>query len=73
MVLKVAAENGMGLALLPHYLGDSSELLQRHPTTINELTTGLWLLTHPDLTRSAKVNAFMDYFTDALGRDLVIT
>jgi DNA-binding transcriptional LysR family regulator len=72
IALKVAAENGMGLALLPHYLGDSSDLLQRHPTAIDELTTGLWLLTHPDLTRSAKVNAFIDYFTDALNRDLVI-
>lgn len=72
IALKVAAENGMGLALLPHYLGDSSDLLQRHPTPIDELTTGLWLITHPDLTRSAKINAFMDYFTDALGSDLVI-
>ena len=71
IALKVAAENGMGLTLLPHYLGDSSDLLQRHPTPITELTTGLWLLTHPDLTRSAKVNAFMDHFAEALSRDFV--
>ena len=70
--LKVAAENGMGLALLPHYLGDSSPLLQRLEVPTEELTTGLWLLTHPDLVRSARVNAFMDHFGDALAEDSLV-
>ena len=72
VALKVAAENGMGLALLPHYLGNSSQLLQRIPTSVSELTTGLWLLTHPDLFRSAKVHAFMDHFEQAIKNDAVI-
>lgn len=63
---RVAAENGMGLALLPHYLGESSSLLQALVVSISELTTGLWLLTHPDLIRSARVHAFMDHFEQAL-------
>ena len=67
--LKIAAENGMGLALLPHYLGESSPQLQRLPAPTEELTTGLWLLTHPDLVRSARVNAFMDHFIGALTDD----
>jgi len=67
--LRIAAENGMGLALLPHYLGDSSPLLQRLEVDTEELTTGLWLLTHPDLARSARVNAFMDHFGEALADD----
>lgn len=67
--LKIAAENGMGLALLPHYLGDSSPHLKRLPAPTEELTTGLWLLTHPDLVRSARVNAFMDHFIGALTDD----
>jgi DNA-binding transcriptional LysR family regulator len=67
--LKIAAENGMGLALLPHYLGDSSPLLTRVPAPTDELTTGLWLLTHPDLVRSAKVQAFMEHFENALTKN----
>ncbi|MFT5658851.1 MAG: hypothetical protein ACI9KN_002132, partial [Gammaproteobacteria bacterium] len=34
-----------------------------------ELTTGLWLLTHPDLVRSAKVQAFMEHFENALTKN----
>jgi len=54
--------------LLPHYLGDSSGLLKRLPQPLDELTTGLWLLTHPDLIRSAKVHAFMDHFAEEIGQ-----
>lgn len=66
VAIKVAAENAMGLALLPHYLGEGSSLLQPLVASISELTTGLWLLTHPDLIRSARVHAFMDHFEQAL-------
>ena len=31
------------------------------------LNTGLWLLAHPDLVRSARVHAFVDHFIAALG------
>lgn len=65
IALRVASENGMGLSLLPHYLGDSSKYLQKLPIAIEELNTGLWLITHPDLNRSAKVHAFMDHFSEA--------
>lgn len=70
--VKVAAENAMGLALLPHYLGDASPVLKRLPASTQELDTGLWLLTHPDLIRSARVNAFMDYFGEALADDSTV-
>jgi len=65
--VKVAAENSIGLALLPRLLGDGSDQLERLPLKIPELTIGLWLLTHPDLVRSARVNAFFEYFSEALG------
>ena len=64
--IRVAAENGIGLALLPCLLGDSSDRLERLPMSIPELSIGLWLLTHPDLMRSARVNAFFEYFSEAL-------
>ncbi len=51
--------------------GESSPLLQTVSAPTGELTTGLWLLTHPDLVRSARVNAFMDHFGEALAEDSV--
>ena len=66
VTLRMAAENGLGLALLPHFLGDSSDKLIRLDAQTAELTTGLWILTHPDLIRSARVHAFITHFTEAL-------
>jgi DNA-binding transcriptional LysR family regulator len=71
IALKVASENAMGLSLLPNYLGDSSEILEKLPIVVDELNTGLWLITHPDLNRSAKVHAFMDHFTETFGKSSV--
>jgi len=73
IALKIAAENGIGVALLPHYLGNASAQLRRLPISVHELTTGLWLLTHPDLFRSSKVHAFMDHFEEGIHRDLAIS
>ncbi len=66
VALCVAAEAGIGLALLPCFLGDRSSLLRQLEVPVPELTTGLWILTHPDLVRSARVNAFVEHFIEAL-------
>lgn len=63
--IRVAAEHGIGLALLPCLLGDSSSQLTRLPIATRELGIELWILTHPDLMRSARVNAFIDHFCEA--------
>jgi len=67
VALRIAAEAGIGLALLPTFLGDASQTLIRLDFPTDELTTGLWILTHPDLVRSARVHAFIDHFSEALG------
>ncbi len=67
VALRSAAEAGIGLALLPRVLGDQSASLVRVEVPIEELSTGLWLLTHPDLVRSARVHAFLEHFSAALG------
>ena len=69
--LRVAAEHGMGLALLPHYLGDASSQLTCLAAPTEELNMGLWLLTHPDLKQSARVSAFLEHFAEALAEDQV--
>ena len=66
VAMRVAAEAGIGLALLPRILGDDSANLRPVDFDTDELTIGLWLLTHPDLVRSARVNAFIEHITEAL-------
>jgi DNA-binding transcriptional LysR family regulator len=67
VAVRIVAEAGIGLALLPRFLGDASQILTRVEFPTEELTTGLWILTHPDLVRSARVHAFIDHFSEALG------
>ena len=67
VAMRIAAESGIGLALLPVFLGEASLTLVRLEAPTRELTTGLWILTHPDLVRSARVHAFVDHFSAALG------
>lgn len=67
VAIRIAAEAGIGLALLPRFLGDASQMLTRVEFPTEELTTGLWILAHPDMVRSARVHAFIDHFSVALG------
>jgi DNA-binding transcriptional LysR family regulator len=52
---------GCGAALLPCFLGDPRPELVRLAYPVAELDTGLWILTHSDLRRSARVRAFMEF------------
>jgi DNA-binding transcriptional LysR family regulator len=52
---------GVGAALLPCFLGDASSALIRLGRPLADLDLGLWILTHSDLRRSARVRAFMDF------------
>ena len=63
--VKVAAESGIGLALLPEILGDTSDKLVQLQALSPGLNTGLWLLTHPDLVRSARIHAFVEHISEA--------
>ncbi len=64
-----AALNGLGLAALPCYLGDTTPGLHRVSDPLPELATELWLLTHGDLRRTARVRTFLDFMADALARE----
>jgi DNA-binding transcriptional LysR family regulator len=52
---------GFGAALLPCFLGDSRKALVRIGQPPSDVDVGLWILTHSDLRRSARVRAFMDF------------
>src|SRR3546814_4742539 len=47
-----AARAGLGLAVLPCFLGDSDPRLQRVGDPLPVLETELWLLTHPEIGRA---------------------
>ena len=59
---------GAGLAALPCYMGDSDARLLRVHAPIEEMATALWVLTHPDLGRTARVRLLMDHVSAALRR-----
>jgi DNA-binding transcriptional LysR family regulator len=61
-----ACRAGLGLAVLPSFLGDLEVGLARIMPPQEELVSDLWLLTHPDLRRSARVRVFLDYLFGAL-------
>ncbi len=67
--LQRAALAGLGFAILPCYLGDSTPGLEKieHPE-ISALKTGVWVLSHEDLRRTARVNAFTAFASKELQR-----
>lgn len=54
-----AAATGLGRALLPDYLHRSFDL-DRQGDFIGALESEVWLLIHPDLRRTPRIQAFMD-------------
>lgn len=66
--LRDAARAGMGVTLLPCYLGDEDDQLRRAlPAPVPDARSVLWLLTHSDLKRTARIRAVMDFLATALG------
>ncbi|MGL5447231.1 MAG: LysR family transcriptional regulator [Rhabdaerophilum sp.] len=66
-----AAEDALlaniGAGILPCFMGAKSPSLVRIPLT-PKADSGLWILTHPDLKKAARVRAFLDYFGQELTR-----
>lgn len=60
-----ACRGGLGLAALPCFLGDQAAQLVRVREPLPELTVGLWLLTHRDLRRVARIRALLDHLHEA--------
>jgi DNA-binding transcriptional LysR family regulator len=64
-----AARAGVGLAALPCFLADPTPELIRVLPPEPALAGELWLLTHPDLRRTARVRAFMESLARGLRRE----
>jgi DNA-binding transcriptional LysR family regulator len=62
-----AASDGVGLALLPCYLGDGHPgLVRALQAPVGELTRELWIVTHADLRKTARVRAFFEMVGNSL-------
>jgi DNA-binding transcriptional LysR family regulator len=59
--LAEAAAAGMGMALLPCYVGTAVTGLAQLSPPLPELEGELWMLSHPDLRSTARVRAFLDF------------
>jgi len=56
----MAVKAGIGMALLPCYLGDQEPDIESVSGPDAALTRELWLITHRDLRKTARVRAFFD-------------
>jgi len=63
-----AIRQGMGVGLLPCFLGAAQQDLQRLGEPLPELASELWVLTHPDLRQTARVRALMTFIQQGLGQ-----
>jgi len=59
--LTEAVEAGIGIGPLPCFIADARAALLRLAPPNSYFSTGLWLLTHPDLRHSARVRVFLDF------------
>jgi DNA-binding transcriptional LysR family regulator len=66
MAIVNAVKDGLGVAPLPCFLGDSETKLVRIVEPTEEMALELWLLTHPDLRHTTRVKALMNFLYEAL-------
>lgn len=64
--LHAAVCAGIGCVALPCFTCDNNPLLERLPDTYQETQLKVWVLTHPDLRRSARVRAFLQFFGERI-------
>ncbi len=61
-----AIREGMGVSILPCFMGDADPELERYCDPDPSFNLGLWVLLHPDLKRTARVLAFRDHMVLAI-------
>jgi len=61
---------GLGIGVLPTFVEASEPELIPISAEIGELETPMWVLTHPDLRRTARIQAFMQLVGDAMAAKL---
>lgn len=62
-----AARSGLGVSVISTFVVDRDDTLVPVISPVEELTMELWVLTHPDLRRTARVTALMRFLVEKLG------
>lgn len=65
-----AIQAGLGAAILPTFWGDALPGVNRITENLEDGGSELWILTHEDLRRTARIKAFMDVVGGALASQL---
>jgi DNA-binding transcriptional LysR family regulator len=60
--IRAAGVAGVGCMSLPCFSCDDDPVLERIPNTYQATDLQFWVLTHPDLRKSARVRAFLQFF-----------
>jgi DNA-binding transcriptional LysR family regulator len=60
-VLFAAARADMGVTILPCFIAEGEPNLRRLTPLLDDLQTSLWILTHRDTRRSARIRVFMEF------------
>jgi DNA-binding transcriptional LysR family regulator len=60
---------GLGIVAIPCVLGDADGSMVRLFGPVPEMATTLWLCTHPDIRKVARIRALLDYLHASIGRD----
>ncbi|WP_439496943.1 LysR family transcriptional regulator [Bosea sp. (in: a-proteobacteria)] len=66
--LTEAVEQGLGIGPLPCFIADQRPCLKRLTPPNPDFSTGLWILTHPDIRHAPRVRAFMDFCGNELAK-----
>lgn len=61
-----AIRAGLGVSILPCFMGDTDPELARYTDPDPTCNLGLWILFHPDLKRTARVVAFRDHIQQSV-------
>lgn len=66
LLTQAALREGVGVSILPCFMGDPDLALARYSEPQPEWDLGLWILLHPDLKRTARILVFRDHMMGAI-------
>ncbi|NNE22427.1 MAG: LysR family transcriptional regulator [Rhizobiales bacterium] len=69
LAVQQAAEHGLGITVLPCFLGDQSQGLVRASDILEPCQNGLLILTHKDLMQTARIKTFTEFMRAALASE----
>lgn len=72
LMVRAACAQGLGLAVLPCFLGDAEPDLLRLGEPLAECDSELWLLSHPELRQTARIKAARQWLLAALSVDVAL-